>query len=213
MRYGLAEGLLRRAVDRIGEQQRRLRQPDQLLQLRQRVVELVVAERDEVVADRVHRRHVGLALVLGRERRAVAVVADVDQPHGDAAPLLLGADLLHERRAPRDAADVGAHLQLTDRRSRRHQRRVAERQQVAVGVVGMEDGEPGRRGLGHGERRHDEHEQARRKEQSSSHTSPRSDIVRGKRGQVPFPVGWQNGPGPYCVMAPAMRSAIIVASS
>jgi len=51
----------------------------------------------------VERRDVRLALVFGRERRPVAVVADVHQPHRDPAPLLLGADLLRERRAPRDA--------------------------------------------------------------------------------------------------------------
>jgi len=113
----------------------------QLLELREGVVELVVAERREVVARRVHGRDVRLAVVLRREGRPVGVVSDVHQPDGNAAALLLRPDLLRERRAPRDAANVPADREAGQFRAGRHDCRIAERQQVAVRVVRMEDGQ------------------------------------------------------------------------
>ncbi len=99
----------------------------------------MVAERAEVVSRRVHGRDVGLALVFDRERGAVGVVARIDQPHRRAPLPHLFPDLLHECRPAGDPADIPVLPQPLDVGGCRI--RIAERLQVAVGVVGVQDGQ------------------------------------------------------------------------
>ena len=112
---------------------------DELADLGERVVELVVPECREVVARRVHRGHVGVAVILGREGCAVADVPRVDQPDGRPGDGEALADLPHERGPAGDTPDVAAVGQVRDGRTRRDGLGIVERQQVAVRVVRMQD--------------------------------------------------------------------------
>jgi hypothetical protein len=74
--------------------------------LLQRVAKLVVAQRAKVVAAGVHARHIRFTAKLQRERRAVHVVARVDDQRG--VGLQLVAQPLNQRRAPSHPADIRA---------------------------------------------------------------------------------------------------------
>jgi len=83
-------------------------------------------------------------MVLGGEDRAVREVAHVDEPDGHAASLDLGADALDERWRAARSAQLDALWQRLEARAVRAVAGLAKREQVAVGVVRVEDRQLGR---------------------------------------------------------------------
>lgn len=137
----------------------------------QAVAELVVPDRREGVAGGVHGLDVRLPVVFERERGAVGEVSRVDEPDGGVLRLEFLADPLDQRSAPRDAADVRPRGEPLQAGARRHDSGVAERQQVTVRVVRVEDRQRDRAGPAGGDEQGQPEQVGEGQERSSLHAA------------------------------------------
>ena len=101
----------------------------------------MVTETTECVARSIHGRNVRFAVILRRKSRSVGKIPGVDQPHGRSLPTEFVAEALDNCGSARNTTYIRSRDELRQIRSEGRSRRIAERQEVAVGVICVKDGQ------------------------------------------------------------------------